>query len=55
MTPNKNRWSHLKGTVNHKMTAEAKAPVRTPENRQKKQREATTMEDQKALQFTARV
>lgn len=48
-TNRKNRRSHLKGTVNQRVTAEAKASVRTPENRQNKQKGASTMYNQKAL------
>lgn len=33
--PHRNRQSQLKGIVNQTVTAEAKASVRTPENRQK--------------------
>lgn len=41
-TTRRNRRSHLKGTVNQRVTAEAKASVRTPENRQKEQSGATS-------------
>lgn len=43
----RNCGSHLKGTVNQ--TVEAKASVRTPQNRQHEQKGATRMYNHKAL------
>lgn len=48
-TAHRHRRSHLKGTVNQRVTTEAETSVRAPKNRQNKQKGATTMYNQKAL------